>query len=74
MKTQPPLLSRSAAALLAAFSFAALPLSIRAQAAAQPGAAASSAATDPVIELSPFNVDASKDTGYYTENTLAGSR
>jgi outer membrane receptor protein involved in Fe transport len=27
-----------------------------------------------MIELSPFTVDASKDKGYYSENTLAGSR
>ncbi|HEY0947427.1 MAG TPA: TonB-dependent receptor plug domain-containing protein, partial [Opitutaceae bacterium] len=27
-----------------------------------------------IIELSPFSVDASKDEGYYSENTLAGSR
>lgn len=27
-----------------------------------------------VVTLSPFQVDASKDTGYYAENTLAGSR
>ena len=29
---------------------------------------------DKIIELSPFEVDASKDTGYAAQNTLAGSR
>lgn len=29
---------------------------------------------EPVIELSPFTVDTSRDTGYAAENTLAGSR
>lgn len=41
--------------------------------------AATPAATDPAKEdepivLSPFTVDASKDTGYFAPNTLAGSR
>ena len=39
--------------------------------------ASSSSPTDPEeesIELSPFEVDASRDIGYYAENTLAGSR
>jgi hypothetical protein len=35
---------------------------------------ASSSQDEEVITLSPFEVDASKDTGYYAENTLAGSR
>ncbi len=35
--------------------------------------AATSTSPD-VVTLSPFQVDASKDTGYYAENTLAGSR
>lgn len=44
--------------------------------AAPASGAASSQATPSgeVIELSPFQVDASKTSGYYTENTLAGSR
>ena len=29
---------------------------------------------EPVVELSPFTVDTSRDTGYAAENTLAGSR
>lgn len=37
-------------------------------------APAAAPAGDPVIELSPFTVDASKDKGYRAENTLAGSR
>lgn len=32
------------------------------------------AATGETIQLSPFQVDAAKDTGYYAPNTLAGSR
>ncbi len=32
------------------------------------------AATKDVVTLNPFSVDASKDIGYYAENTLAGSR
>lgn len=32
------------------------------------------AAEEEVVMLSPFTVDASKDIGYYAENTLAGSR
>lgn len=34
----------------------------------------STAADDETITLTPFTVDASKDKGYYAENTLAGSR
>jgi outer membrane receptor protein involved in Fe transport len=44
---------------------------------ATPSAASTNATASPsdsVIELSPFQVDASKDTGYFAENTLAGSR
>ena len=29
---------------------------------------------EPVVELSPFTVNTSKDVGYHAENTLAGSR
>ncbi|HVU32560.1 MAG TPA: TonB-dependent receptor [Opitutaceae bacterium] len=54
-------------------------LSVRAQAA--PGVPPSDAqiastapSADDVIRLSPFQVDASKDKGYFAENTLAGSR
>ncbi|MFM9030580.1 MAG: hypothetical protein ACKOTF_07850 [Opitutaceae bacterium] len=32
------------------------------------------AATEKAIELSPFTVSTTKDTGYFAENTLAGSR
>ena len=31
-------------------------------------------ATEPVVELSPFEVNTSRDVGYLAENTLAGSR
>ncbi len=44
-----------------------------AQAAPTPPASASKTG-DSVIELSPFSVTAGNDRGYYTENTLAGSR
>src|SRR5687768_18424605 len=30
--------------------------------------------TEPVVEMSPFNVNTEKDVGYHAENTLAGSR
>lgn len=43
-----------------------------AQQAPQPSAAES--ASDEVIVLSPFTVDASRDQGYFAQNTLAGSR
>ncbi|WP_083767646.1 TonB-dependent receptor plug domain-containing protein [Opitutus terrae] len=39
-----------------------------------PPATAAQPGDDDVIVLSPFEVDASKDKGYYAENTLAGSR
>ncbi|PTX92466.1 TonB-dependent receptor plug domain-containing protein [Opitutus sp. ER46] len=48
--------------------------------AAQAAPAASTTAAKPeagagdIIELSPFQVDASRDKGYFAENTLAGSR
>ncbi len=41
---------------------------------AQAQATANTAPAEPVFELSPFQVDASQDRGYYAENTLAGSR
>ncbi|HEX9785987.1 MAG TPA: TonB-dependent receptor plug domain-containing protein [Opitutaceae bacterium] len=36
--------------------------------------AATQSSDEEAIELSPFEVDASKNVGYYAENTLAGSR
>jgi outer membrane receptor protein involved in Fe transport len=41
---------------------------------AAPAPAASAGEQEDTIVLTPFQVDASKDTGYYAENTLAGSR
>ena len=41
---------------------------------AAPTAAPVIPAADEIFVLSPFIVDASKDTGYRAENTLAGSR
>ncbi len=45
-----------------------------AKAAQTPVATASSSSSGEVVTLNPFEVDASKDIGYYAENTLAGSR
>ena len=39
-----------------------------------PSAPAPIPAPPTVVELSPFTVDSSRDTGYAAENTLAGSR
>lgn len=44
-----------------------------AQQVAQPAEPAANPQDEPIV-LSPFTVDASKDRGYYAENTLAGSR
>ncbi len=46
----------------------------QAKAAATPVTTSATAASQEVVTLSPFQVDASKDTGYYAENTLFGSR
>jgi hypothetical protein len=45
-----------------------------AQQAPQPSPADADQKKDDTVVLSPFVVDASKDTGYYAPNTLAGSR
>lgn len=45
----------------------------RAQTVTQPATNAS-ASSEKAIELSPFTVSTTKDTGYFAENTLAGSR
>ncbi len=61
-------------ALLSALLIAAMPVCLYAQATP---AAATSPVTDPEsepLELSPFEVDASRDVGYLATNTLAGSR
>jgi len=39
-----------------------------------PRAPSAPSASEPVVELSPFTVDTSRDSGYAAENTLAGSR
>ena len=39
-----------------------------------PRALSPASSQEPVVELSPFTVDTSRDTGYAAENTLAGSR
>jgi len=46
----------------------------QAKAAQTPVATASANSGSSVVTLNPFEVDASKDIGYYAENTLAGSR
>ena len=60
-----PLLARAAAA----FALAVAP-----SLSAADSAATAPTAREPVIELSPFEVNTSKDVGYLAENTLAGSR
>ncbi len=45
-----------------------------AKAAATPVTTASNGSAGDIVTLNPFEVDASKDIGYYAENTLAGSR
>lgn len=53
----------------------AFPSSLPAQAAqAAPAPSPAAGGEEPVVKLSPFTVDASKDNGYYAESTLAGSR
>ena len=42
--------------------------------ASTPSSSSDGTASGPIIELSPFTVDASNDKGYRAENTLAGSR
>ena len=44
------------------------------QAAPAPATPPAAPSGDTVVELSPFTVDASRDRGYFAENTLAGSR
>ncbi len=46
----------------------------QAKAAQTPVSSAPGATNNQVVTLNPFAVDASKDIGYYAENTLAGSR
>jgi TonB-dependent Receptor Plug Domain len=78
----PPVLSRKLSPFLLVPALAALALSsLHAQATAtRPADPAPTPTPAPkvgengAIVLSPFNVDSSKDTGYYAENTLAGSR
>lgn len=65
MKSTPRLLPLALLIIPAHFAFA--------QAAA-PAVPVPPPATEEVVELSPFTVDASKDKGYRAENTLAGSR
>lgn len=65
---------RSGARCLAASLLAASITNLMlAQQAPQPGQS-TPPASDEVIVLSPFSVDASRDQGYFAQNTLAGSR
>lgn len=59
---------------LAVGSLAALLSAVPAFAQAAPRTPPPASAGEPVVELSPFTVDTSRDTGYAAENTLAGSR
>ena len=63
-----------ALALSAALSLLSPAAPLRAQVAPAAPAPSAGAARDATITLSPFTVDASRDTGYFAENTLAGSR
>ncbi len=75
MKTSCPKLVFTPRRLLAAASlFAAAFLSASQAQIAPSSTAGSRPATDEVVELSPFTVNASKDEGYRARNTLAGSR
>ncbi len=77
MKNQPLLTSHPRAATLLACALAFVPLASPLQSQTAPnsnntGTAAASAETP--VELSPFTVSTSKDTGYLASGTLAGSR
>ncbi len=50
------------------------PSELAAMQAAQAAAKASTSATGDVLQLSPFTVATTRDSGYFAENTLAGSR
>ncbi len=77
MNTPRPLSSRSALAVsawaLLTLSFLVTPAA-RAQAVAQAKPSPEKPAEKDVVELSPFTVKSEKDSGYFAENTLAGSR
>lgn len=45
-----------------------------ASAQSQPAAPASATEKDKIVELSPFEVNSSDDTGYYASNTMSGTR
>ena len=57
-----------------ALSLVAAAIATPANAQEAPRPSAPAPAHDPVVELSPFTVNTSKDVGYLAENTLAGSR
>jgi outer membrane receptor for ferric coprogen and ferric-rhodotorulic acid len=67
-------MSRHPSPRRAAAFFASLLLPIVADAADAPRPAPAAPTTAEVVELSPFTVATDKDTGYFAENTLAGSR
>ncbi|MBI5767014.1 MAG: TonB-dependent receptor plug domain-containing protein [Verrucomicrobia bacterium] len=60
--------------LALASAFAALSRAQTAPISATPATSSPPPASTPVVELSPFEVNTSKDLGYLAENTLAGSR
>src|SRR5687768_7003453 len=75
-----PRFARALPCALSLLAFSSAPV-LRAQVAPAPPQASPTTATpsstrpeDTTITLSPFTVDASRDTGYFAENTLAGSR
>jgi len=70
-----PLMLLLSAALVASISSARAQVASNAPPAPPAGAvAAKTSSADQVVELSPFEVNATKDAGYFTANTLAGTR
>src|SRR5215203_2408317 len=76
MTTPAPITPRSGVrrVLASLFVLSSATLSLAQQTTPSAGAADAAPKPDEAIVLSPFTVDASKDKGYFAENTLAGSR
>jgi outer membrane receptor protein involved in Fe transport len=69
-----PLPSFTMKSFLPLLAAALLPTAVLAQAASSTAAVAPAAAKEEVVELSPFEVSTTKDTGYVGQDTLSGSR
>jgi iron complex outermembrane receptor protein len=76
MQSLPRLTSRPHRAtwLAAAFALVPLVLPLQSQTTSAPAIGAAATAAEAPVELSPFTVSTSKDTGYLATGTLAGSR